>query len=135
MFAGKTFDPKMDFGRLKNNTQRVFYLMIDGRWHTPLELREVGGANWGARVRSLREPQMGSLSVEIRRSDTHAGVWLYRLDTSSLTDEMVDRVMRWDLPRVEESPKPKKDQWRECPACGGKGVVPDHGDESQMRLL
>lgn len=95
IFHGQTFDFGEDYGRLKNNTQRVFATLMDGEWHTASELREVGGERWSARVRQLREPQMGGLIVEAERLE--GGVWKYRLDLESLTAEKALAIVEWTV--------------------------------------
>ena len=102
LFAGATFEP-VDFDRLANNQQRVFALMLDGKWKTQDELREVGGSAWDSRVRALRRPVYGSLVIETERLD--GGAWRYRLDTTSVTAETRRRILEWDLP-----PAPKRAQ-------------------------
>ncbi len=131
-FHGHTYSEDFDERRLTNNAQRVFALMLDGKWHTPSELREVGGSNWGARVRSLRESQFGSLVIETKRSGGTGGRWEYRLDLGSMTEEARRRILEWKLfPKDAAPPKPVD---RCCPACLGTGRVPLQDQSRQTSL-
>ena len=130
-FWGETYDPRLDRERLTNNTQRVFRLLLDGEWHDPGELQSVGGARWSARVRGLREEQMGSLRVETRRREDGRGVWQYRLDLSSLTRVSYERIVAWDIPK----PAPVSPTHRCCPACRGTGKVSVEGPAGQLGMF
>jgi len=131
-FHGHTYDKGIDETRLTNNVQRVFSLMLDGEWHTPSELREVGGANWGARVRSLRESQFGSMTIETKRTERSKGRWEYRLDLSSITEEARRRILEWKLlPKDATPPKPAD---RCCPVCSGTGRLPLQDQSGQTSL-
>ncbi len=131
-FHGSTFNLSKDGQRLTNNVQRVFALMLDGQWHSPEELRKVGGANWGARVRSLREPQMGSLIIQRRRENNH-GAWSYRLDTSSVKESDVQKILDWNIaPKKKETKDPTH---RCCPVCSGTGKLPISNDDKQLRMF
>jgi hypothetical protein len=65
-FHGSTFDDDLDFDRLKNNTVRVFALLLDGQWHSPAELQQVGG--WV-------EPGGRAASALCARSSTASSSW------------------------------------------------------------
>lgn len=122
-FHGETFDREIDYQRLKNNTQRVFALLVDGGWHKPDQLMTVGGARWSARVRSLREPQFGHMMIESRR--VKDGLWEYKLDLKTVTSNAFRRIMEWD---ATCTPKRSKATDRECPLCSGRGRLPITGD-------
>ncbi len=134
MFKGKSYDEGFDFNRLKNNTQRVFTIMLDGMWHCPDELRDVGGSNWGARVRQLREPQLGSMKVDVERHGS-GGKFLYRLDLDTVTEEIKERIRKWDLPRPVAPPAEERDEWHRCPACNGTGVMTKSVSKEQLTLF
>jgi len=130
-FWGETYDLRLDRERLTNNTQRVFRLMLDGMWHSPEDLQRVGGARWSARVRGLREEQMGSLNIETRRREDSPGVWEYRLDLSSLTRASYERIVAWNIPK----PAPVVPTHRCCPVCRGTGKLSVQAAEEQMDLF
>jgi len=78
---GATFDPDLDALRLGTATARVFALLMDGRWHTGAELREVGGDEGTRRARDLRDPRLGRLALDVERVPglERSGLWRYRL--------------------------------------------------------
>ena len=81
-FDGHTYDASLDAERLSGQLLRVWSLMRDGKWRTLAEIAEaVGGSEAGvsARLRDLRKPRYGAMTVERRRSELHNGLWLYRL--------------------------------------------------------
>jgi len=100
-FHGETFDYEIDQDRLKNNMQRVFFLMLDGQWHFPAEIQSVGGAKGLTRVRAMRETQFGSLRVEKER--VSGGLWRYRLDLETVSEDIVRRYREWDFSKKQES--------------------------------
>lgn len=102
-----TYDRSLDYERLSNNLQRVLLMLLDGKWHSEHDLRGVGGARWSARVRSLREPRFG-MRVEAERSPSAetSGEWIYRLDMSTVRDEVVDAIMSGKVEPVQRSRKP-----------------------------
>ena len=132
-FHGETFSDDLDRSRLTNNVQRVFALLVDGKWHSAEDLSRVGGSNWGARVRSLREAQFGSLTIEKRRCPPGFSTWEYRLDLSSVSRESVSRIVNWKLlPKESETLAPKT---RCCPVCSGTGKIPLSTDERQLDMF
>ena len=79
-FDGKTYDPDLDRDRLRTQLERVYALMLDGRFHSLAEIADkVGGseASVSARLRDLRKPRFGSNSV--RRMRVAGGLWVYCL--------------------------------------------------------
>jgi len=98
---------------LRNNLQRVFVTLLDGRWHTVEELRRVGGPGGPARARELREARCGGQMIYCRRRPTGS----YRLELNSLTDEWKERILANDL-----SSRQKRKE-KTCPACKGRGKV------------
>ena len=79
-FDGETFDLDRDGERLTGQLDRVRALMRDGRWRTLSEIAaRVEGSEAGvsARLRDLRKPRFGSLTVE--REYVSDGVWRYRV--------------------------------------------------------
>lgn len=80
LFDGDTFDPEKDQARLTGLLDRVFWLMLDGRWRTLSDIHaKVGGseASISARLRDLRKQKFGAFLVERRRLS--GGLWEYRL--------------------------------------------------------
>jgi|GEM_PF-1752839 len=103
---------------LRNNLQRVFVTLLDGRWHTAEELRRVGGSGGPARARELREARCGGQTVYCRRKGPSGSrASSYRLDLVSLTDEWKERILANDLSSR------RKRQEKTCPACKGRGKV------------
>jgi hypothetical protein len=101
-FHGDTYDDGLDHYRLKNNAQRVFVLLLDGEWHTPAELWQVGGAAWDSRIRDLRKDGFGGFAIDAERDPAHpeeSGAWHYRLDLDSVTPEAKRRVLEWTIER------------------------------------
>lgn len=97
-FHGATYVRELDHDRLLNYTQKVFALLLDGHWHTPTQLREVGGGEWSRRVRNLREPRFGGFTVDTQRDPDKPGKWIYRLvDADKITKASIDAVMRGDI--------------------------------------
>tara|TARA_Y100000310_G_scaffold339232_1_gene431281 strand:+ start:639 stop:1130 length:492 start_codon:yes stop_codon:yes gene_type:complete len=100
LFDGHGLAGDYDYDRLKNGTQRVFKLLLDGRPHLADELRSVGGANWGARVRSLREERFGGMVVMAERSETSRGLWEYTLDLATVTEKAARKIFDWTVPKI-----------------------------------
>lgn len=141
-FHGATYDGDLDFDRLKNNTVRVFALLLDGQWHESAELRSVGGSEATRRARSLREEQYGSLVVERERITD--GNWRYRLNLDSVTramaekilagrvkDPKVPRVLAYDLEFAR--PLPNND-WRRMAECGISVLSSWSSEEDEPRV-
>ena len=88
LFDGRTIDPDRDNGRLFAQLTRVRDLMSDGRWRT---LPEIAGAvgdppqSVSARLRDLRKPRWGSLTVERRHKSR--GLFEYRMVVPSREGE------------------------------------------------
>lgn len=74
---GRTFSEYLDGRRLTSAMSRVLALMLDGKFHTTEELREVGGSSGDRRARQLRAEEFGGFDVEAKR--VREGVWHYRL--------------------------------------------------------
>ena len=105
-FFGGTFDHNSDYNRLKTNTQRVFSLMVDGKWHYANELRDVGGSEGTRRARSFREPQFGEMVVERERES--GGLWKYRLQLSTVDPTIAQAILEGSIkekPRKNQKPK------------------------------
>jgi len=90
-FQGSTYEGELDFGRLSNNLQRVYARMMDGKWHTPHDLRPIGGQAWDSRVRDLRGLSWGPLDVESERIKD--GLWKYRIKLESWTLHIHSKIM------------------------------------------
>lgn len=112
-----------DLYGLRNNLQRVFVTLMDGKWHGPTELQAVGGQNFGARVRELREERCGGLTVECRKNPKGSGSQ-YRLDPKTVSEATRDLILEGKIP-------PRNRTSRVCPVCRGKGSVPIQADRSK----
>lgn len=88
--GGATYDAALDFGRLSNNLQRVYHLMMDGQWHTVDSLAQVGGLTWSRRVRDLRGTVWGPMLVNSER--IKGGLWKYRIDLTTWTHEIHHKI-------------------------------------------
>mgnify|MGYP000511744237 CR=1 FL=1 len=78
-FDGPAIEPE-DVPRLGRQLEAVRALMADGRWRTLAEIQEsVGGSEAGvsARLRDLRKPKFGGLTVARKRDEY--GVYWYRI--------------------------------------------------------
>lgn len=105
-FFGRTFDHARDYNRLKSNTQRVFALLVDGKWHPAHELRAVGGSEGIRRARSFREQQFGAMVVERERES--GGLWRYRLQLHTVDPAIAQAVLEGAIkekPRKHVKPK------------------------------
>ena len=87
---GDSYSVALDESRVRSNQKRVLLRLLDGKWHPSTELMQVGGSEWGRRVRSLREGQFGGMRVDRRRRDN--GVWEYKLAPESVDKEVIESV-------------------------------------------
>jgi hypothetical protein len=82
-FNGPAYSPAFDKKRLTGQLERVYNLMIDGRWRTLDEIAIATGdphASISAQLRHLRKPRFNAHTVEKRpRGDRSNGLWEYRL--------------------------------------------------------
>lgn len=82
-FDGTTYEPQHDKVRLGAQFTRVRDVMRDGAWRTLRELSEATNspeASVSARLRDLRKPRFGGLTVERRRRGAPKdGLHEYRL--------------------------------------------------------
>lgn len=79
-FNGPEYLPPRDFDRLKSQLEKVFDLMIDGKWRTLARIAEATNsphASVSAQLRHLRKPKYGAYIVE-RRHIAH-GLFEYRV--------------------------------------------------------
>lgn len=77
---GETFDAARDGKRLNAQAAHVYRLMKDGKWRTLAEIAAATGhpeASVSARLRDLRKPSLGGLTVE--RRHVSKGLWEYRV--------------------------------------------------------
>lgn len=80
-FSGSTYSPALDGARLAKQLDRVRDLMCDGQWRTLAAIESATGspqASVSARLRDLRKPRFGGLTVE-RRRVASGGLWEYRI--------------------------------------------------------
>ena len=117
-----------------HNTQRVFARMLDGMWHHPDYLRNVGGSDAIRRVRSLRENWIGSMKVD-RKRHGRTGLFLYRLDLSTVTEEIKERIRKWDFPRPMAAAVEDRAEHNFCTACNGTGVMDKSVSDEQLTLI
>jgi len=81
-FDGDTYSPKRDHDRLNAQLRRVRDLMLDGEWRTLREIAVATGdpeASVSARLRDLRKPKFGHMTVE--RRYVGDGLFQYRIAT------------------------------------------------------
>lgn len=67
---GATYTPALDRARLNAQTQRVFDVVIDGKWRTLAEIATITHdpeASVSARLRDLRKQKFGGFVVHRRR--------------------------------------------------------------------
>lgn len=80
LFDGDTIEPDRDDDRLFAQLKRVKALMSDGQWRTLAEISASVGdpqASVSARLRDLRKPRWGSMTVE--RKYKSRGLFQYRV--------------------------------------------------------
>lgn len=106
-----------DVFQYRNNLQRVFVTLLDGKWHGAVELQRVGGQNYAARARELREERCGNMRVECRKDPKGHGSQ-YRLDLHTVTKAIENLILGGKLP-------PRQRSTKQCPTCNGSGKVPD----------
>ncbi len=90
-FDGPTYEPSEDRERLKIQLEKVKALMLDGRARTLDEIREATGiksdASVSARLRDLRKPRFGALTVISKR--IAGGLYSYRVVPDGFGDVSV----------------------------------------------
>ncbi|HDK41282.1 MAG TPA: hypothetical protein ENH31_02895 [Nitrospirae bacterium] len=82
-FDGRASNPVYDQARLAGQVQRIYNLMLDGRYRTLDEISKETGdpeASVSAQLRNLRKPRFGGHTVNKRhRGDRKDGLWEYQL--------------------------------------------------------
>lgn len=82
-FDGPDYVEAFDKQRLTGQIQRVYDLMIDGRWRTLDEISRATDdphASVSAQLRHLRKPRFGSHTIDKRaRGERSHGLWEYKL--------------------------------------------------------
>ena len=82
-FDGKTYERGVDLERLTRQLDRVFAVMVSGRWRTLAEIGRIVSApesSVSARVRDLRKEKFGRHKVNRRsRGDRINGLFEYQL--------------------------------------------------------
>lgn len=79
---GETYKAEFDYDRLNRQQKAVYDVMKDGNWRT---LRAISllthcpEASVSARLRDLRKPRFGGLTIERKRHEIMPGVWMYRI--------------------------------------------------------
>lgn len=79
-FDGRTYDHSRDGKRLHAQLNRVKECMKDGQWRTLGAISDLTGdgeASVSARLRDLRKPKFGSMTVD--RRYLAEGLWEYRV--------------------------------------------------------
>jgi hypothetical protein len=83
LFAGATYLPDEDDGRLAGQLIRIYSVMKGGEWRTLQEIAELTGdpqASVSAQLRHLRKPKFGSHVVNRRpRGDRASGLYEYQV--------------------------------------------------------
>ena len=82
-FNGSDYKPEQDDVRLKKQINRVYALMIDGKWRTLSEIAVLTGdpeSSVSAQLRHLRKPRFGSFVVNKQsRGEREQGLFEYQL--------------------------------------------------------
>ncbi|MFA6974281.1 MAG: hypothetical protein WC238_06165 [Parcubacteria group bacterium] len=84
-YDGAGYDPVLDESRLNTQHQRVFALMMDGKWRTLQGIENFTRfpqASISATLRDFRKARYGNHTVDRRRKpevDPHKGLFEYRL--------------------------------------------------------
>ncbi len=82
-FDGVTYNPALDYRRLRSQLLRVAGCMSDGEWRSLRQISELTGdpeASVSARLRDLRKDKFGAHDVQTQRiGDPRAGHWVYRI--------------------------------------------------------
>lgn len=102
-FDGETFRAGFDYDRLKSGIQRIFWILLDGKWHGTMELRELVMPSADSRVRDLRKAWYGTMEIE-EDPDPETGMGRYRLDLASVEEVWARRILGGDI----KVPKGKK---------------------------
>ena len=66
MFNGNTYERSVDYHRLSSQIKIIREIMIDGKWRTLFELRELTGfseSSISAQLRNLRKEKFGMYTV------------------------------------------------------------------------
>jgi hypothetical protein len=110
IFAGPAYDPDRDNKRLSNQIERVWSVMIDGKWHRTQEVADRTNdpaPSVLAQFGHLRKRRFGGHTVE-RRHVSH-GLYEYRLIPNGPLLDGRDRSLDGKTTR--------------CPCCRGTGKV------------
>ena len=82
-FNGSDYKPEHDDVRLKKQINRVYALMMDGKWRTLSEIAALTGdpeSSVSAQLRHLRKPRFGSFIVNKQsRGEREQGLFEYQL--------------------------------------------------------
>jgi len=82
-FDGSNYDPIFDDKRLTGQINRIYSLMVDGKWRTLEEISKLTGdgqASISAQLRHLRKERFGSHIVNKRnRGNRESGLYEYQL--------------------------------------------------------
>lgn len=79
---GETYEAEFDYDRLNRQQKTVYTAIAGGEWRTLRELATITGcpeASISARLRDLRKPRFGGLTIERRRHPYVSGLFEYRL--------------------------------------------------------
>lgn len=79
---GDTYEAEFDYERLNDQAKRVYSVIVGGAWWTLGEIAEITRdpeASVSARLRDLRKPRFGALTIERRSRDRERGLFEYRL--------------------------------------------------------
>jgi len=119
-----------DIRRLKTARDRVLALMVDSKWHTANEIREIGGSEGLRRYRELRQRlSLKGWTFAKRRIDVSRGTFEYKA-IAPISETEVDRgegiESGEDTPGPNYTPDPDLDDttqpswWARnmCESCG-----------------
>lgn len=92
-FDGETFRASYDYDRLKNGVQKTLWMLLDGKWHEILDLKEaIEQDAVPTRVRDLRKPWYGSHHIDMEINPA-TNLARYRLDLESVEEHWLKRVL------------------------------------------
>jgi hypothetical protein len=104
-FDGGTYRSQYDYDRLKNGVQRVFWILLDGKWHGTNELRDRVMPSGDSRARDLRKPWYGTMEVP-EEIDPATNMGKYRLLLDSVEEEWARKILENEIKIPKGSPLP-----------------------------
>jgi len=80
IFDGSDYVPAADNARLNSQLQRIWNVMLDGKWRTLAQIEKLTGdppASISAQLRHMRKPRFGGHTV--RKLNSGGGLFWYKL--------------------------------------------------------